>query len=84
MFFEAGFPIILSLLPVLAPLREVKQLSPMLCLPFRMLGNSACLSSDDLFSKLIFQNTIRLLNSLDPDLGGHSVGTDLCTNFLQN
>ena len=49
----------------------------------------AFLSSVDLFSKInflkkkSFRNTIRVLNSLDPDQARHFVGSDLVPNCLQ-
>ena len=41
------------------------------------------LSSADIFQNQLFQNTIRVSNSLDPDRAHHFVGPDLDVNCMQ-
>ena len=57
------------------------------CLALCMPGNFSyffvvCLFFQKKFKKF-FRNTIRVSNSLDPDLAQHFVGPDLCSNCLQ-
>ena len=49
-----------------------------------MLGNffMLSLSSADIFQNRLFEKTLRVSNSLDPDRARHFVGPDLCPNCL--